>query len=141
MKKNTLFWITGIVLVAVLLLFVPSMLMFGRGGFMHDGGYSMMDGYSNTGPSSTMMGGDYDGYGMMGDYGGYSMMGSGWMTFGWIIPVFILILIIGAGVWLGNSLTNRGINSSASPARTCSNCNKPAEADWKVCPHCSVSLE
>ena len=138
MKKNTLFWITGIVLLAVLLLFVPSMLMFGRGTSMHDG-YGMMGGYSNVGPGSSMMG-EY-GYSMMGNYGGYSMMGSGWMAFGWIIPVVILILIIGAGVWLGNSLTNRGINSSASPARTCSNCNKPAEADWKVCPHCSVSLE
>jgi hypothetical protein len=133
MKKNTLFWITGIVLLAVLLLFVPSMLMFGRGDFMHDG-YGMMGGY-DVGPGSSMMDG-YSGYGMMS--GG--MMGGGWMTFGWIIPVFILILIIGAGVWLGNSLTNRSINRSVASARICSNCNKPANADWKTCPHCSTAL-
>ena len=138
MKKNTLFWITSIVLLAVLLLFVPSMLMLGRGTSMHSD-YGMMSGYSNSGPGSTMMGGDYDGYNMMGDYGGHSMMG-GWMAFGWIIPVFILILIIGAGVWLGNSLTNRGINRSAALARICSNCNKPIESDWKTCPYCSTTL-
>ena len=140
MKKNTLFWITGIVLLAVLLLFVPSMLMFGRGTSMY-GGYNIMGGYSDVGPGSTMMGGDYGGYNMMGDYGSYGMMGGGWIAFGWIIPVFVSILIIGAGVWLGNSLTNRGINRAAASARTCSNCNKPANADWKTCPHCSVSLE
>ena len=139
MKKNTLFWITGIVLVAVLLLFVPSMLMFGRGTSMHSG-YGMMSGYSNSGSGSSMMGGDYDGYNMLGDYGGYGMMGGGWMAFGWIIPVVILILIIGAGVWLGNSLTNRGIDRSATSSKICSNCNKPANADWKTCPYCSVSL-
>lgn len=121
MKKNTLFWLTGIVLLAVLLLFIPSMLMFGRGTSMH-GGY---------GPGSNMMGG----------YSGYGMMGSGWMFFGWIIPVVILLLIIGAGVWLGYLLTNRGIKQFATSARSCSNCNKPVDTDWKTCPHCSVSLE
>jgi len=42
MKKNALFWITGIVLIAVLLLFVPSMFMAGRGNWMHNSNYGMM---------------------------------------------------------------------------------------------------
>ena len=128
MKKNTLFWITGIVLLAALLLFVPSMLMFGRGNWMHDGGYNMMDGY-NTGPGSSMMG----------DYG-YNMMGGGRMAFGWIIPIAILILVIAAGVWLGNTLSSRSKTYSSPLVNTCSNCKKPTNADWKTCPYCSTSL-
>ncbi len=140
MKKNTLFWITGIVLVAVLLLFVPSMLMFGRGTSMH-GSYGMMGDYNydnnNVGPGSSMMDG-YDGNGMMGYYdGGHGMMGGGWMAFGWIIPIVILILVIAAGVWLGNTLSNRGKNSTGS---TCSNCSKFVNAKWKTCPYCSTPL-
>ena len=129
MKKSTLFWITGIVLAAALLLFVPSLLMFGRSGWMHDGGYNMMGGYSNVGPGSSMMG----------DYG-YGMMGGGWMTFGWIIPIAILILIIGAGVWLGNSLSNRSKASPSAPAQSCPNCSKAVAADWSTCPFCGTSL-
>jgi uncharacterized membrane protein len=132
MKKNTLFWITGIVLVAVLLLFVPSMLMFGRGSSMHSGGYGMMGNFdnNNAGPGSSMMDG----------YGGYGMMGGGWMAFGWIIPVVILILIIAAGVWLGNTLSNRTLSRSNSPDGKCSNCNTPVDADWVTCPYCSTTI-
>ena len=132
MKKNTLFWITGIVLVAVFLLFVPSMLMFGRGSFMHNGGYGMMGDYdnNNVGPGSSMM--DYD--------GGYGMMGGGWMAFGWIIPILILILIVAVGVWLGNTLSNRNFARTTTSSGACSNCSKPANADWKTCPYCSTAL-
>ncbi|MBT3323310.1 MAG: hypothetical protein HN392_13580 [Anaerolineae bacterium] len=143
MKKNTLFWITGIVLVAVLLLFVPSMLIFGRGNLMHDSG--MMGDYGNSELGSNMMG-DYGNSGpgsnMMGDYNhsGSSMMGGGWMAFGWILPVVILILIIGVGVWLGNLLSNRTLSRSKSLSGTCSNCNEPAQASWKTCPYCSTTL-
>ena len=134
MKKSTLFWITGIVLAAALLLFVPSMLMFGRSGWMHDSGYNMMEGYSNVGPGSSMMG-DY-GYGMLGG----NMMGGGWMAFGWLIPIAILILVIAAGVWLGNALSNRSRISSSAPAQSCSNCSKAVDADWSTCPFCGTSL-
>jgi hypothetical protein len=132
MKKNTLFWITGIVLLAVLLLFVPSMLMFGRGDFMHNGGYGMMGDYNYTdsGPGSSMIG----------DYGGYGMMGGGWMAFGWIVPIIILVLVIAGGVWLGNTLSNRNIARSNTSSGVCSNCNKAANADWKTCPYCSTAL-
>ncbi|MEN8172323.1 MAG: zinc ribbon domain-containing protein [Chloroflexota bacterium] len=116
MKKNTLFWITGIVLIAVILLFVPSILMFGRGNFMHSG------------------------YGMMGDYG-YGMMSGGWMAFGWIIPAVILIFIIAGGVTLGNTLSNRGTTHSAAQEKTCPTCSKPANLDWQTCPYCSTALQ
>ena len=43
MKKNSLIWITGIVLAAAVMLFVPSMLIFGRSNWMH-GGIGMMGG-------------------------------------------------------------------------------------------------
>ena len=141
MKKNTLFWITGVVLVAVLLLFVPSMLMFGRGSSMHNSGYGMMGDYdnNNVGPGSSMMDG-YDGNGMMGYDGGYGMMAGGWMAFGWIVPILILILVIAVGVWLGNTLSNRTVSRSTPSSSICSNCNKPANADWKTCPYCSTVL-
>ncbi len=119
MKKNTLFWIVGIVLLVIILLYIPSMLMNGRNGRINDG-YGM-----------------HDGYGMMDDYGmhrGYGMMGGGYMTFGWLIPILIMILVIAAGVWLGNTLSSRTV------MRTCPNCSKPIKADWKTCPHCSTSL-
>lgn len=113
MKKNTLLWIIGIVLLVIILLYIPSIFMSGRGDWMHDG-YGMMD--------------DYD------MHRGYGMMGGGWMTFGWIIPIVIMILVIAAGVWLGNTLSSR------TAMRTCPNCSKPAKADWQTCPYCSTSL-
>jgi ribosomal protein L24E len=29
----------------------------------------------------------------------------------------------------------------AAPARTCPNCHKPAQADWRNCPYCGTALE
>ena len=113
MKKNTLFWIIGIVLLVIVLLYLPSMFISGRGGLMH-GDYGMMDDYR-----------------MHREYG---MMGGGFMPFGWIIPIVIMILVIAAGVWLGNTLSSR------THIRTCPNCNQPSKADWKTCPYCSTEL-
>ncbi len=45
----------------------------------------------------------------------YGMMG-GWMFLGLIIPAGILVLIIAAGVWLGNKFTNHDKNSLTVPA-------------------------
>lgn len=119
MKKNTLFWIVGILLLVIVLLYIPSIFMNGRYSRINDG-YGMHDGF-----------GMMDGYGIR---GGYGMLGGGWMAFGWIIPIVIMILVIAAGVWLGNTLSSR------THVRTCPNCGKPAKADWQTCPHCSTSL-
>lgn len=74
-------------------------------------------------------------------HNGYGMMGSGWMFLGWLIPAGILVLVIAGGVWLGNSLSNRGNIPPDTPGLSCSNCSKPVAADWKTCPYCSISLE
>ncbi|MBT3239646.1 MAG: hypothetical protein HON98_07455 [Chloroflexi bacterium] len=116
MKKSTLFWITGIIIIAVILLFVPSMLMFGQGNFMHNQ------------------------YGMMGGFGHLGMMGGGLVSFGWLIPIILLIFVIAAGVSLGNTFSNRGSSGRAMSEQACPNCSKPVNAEWITCPHCSSSL-
>ena len=116
MKKSTLFWITGLIIIAVILLFVPSILMYGRSNTMHNQ------------------------YGMMGGYGNFGMMGGGWAPFGWLIPIFLLIFVIAAGVLLGNTLSNRNAQGNSNSTGACPNCSKQVNADWVTCPHCSTSL-
>ncbi len=112
MNKKTLLWLIvgGITLVA--LVAIPSIWMWGHGNY----GYGMMSG------------GYYP--------GGYGMMG-GWMRFGWLIPTLFLGLVIAAGVWAGNSLSQRNHTNAKI---TCPNCSKPVETDWQACPYCSTGL-
>ncbi len=53
----------------------------------------------------------------------------------WIVP----LLLIGLVVWAvsGNNFVN-AFKPVAS--RPCPNCHQPAQADWKVCPHCGQTL-
>jgi hypothetical protein len=78
-----------------------------------------------------MMGGP----GMMGGYGYMHPFGWGGMLLGWLIPVGVIVLLVVGAVALVNSL-NRSMNPTqplAVPLRTCSNCGKPAQADWNTC--------
>jgi hypothetical protein len=123
MQKNNRNWIIIIILVLIILFLIPQGFMYGPGKGMHSGygkmGYDMM------------------GYGKM----GYGMMGYGLMGFGWLIPVIFLILIIAAGVWLGNVFSARGHRHGHRPKAVCSNCSKPIATDWSTCPYCGTPVE
>jgi len=83
-------------------------------------------------------------YGMMG--GGRMMIGPG--GFGLlgmlgmlIVPLGFVALIIVGIVWLLPSAARPVATAiPAVPAKTCSNCGKPTQADWKLCPHCGTAL-
>ena len=68
---------------------------------------------------------------------GKSMMGYGMSGFVLLIPALLMVLIIAAGVWLGNKLSNREHQQEI----TCPSCSKTVESDWITCPHCSESLK
>lgn len=98
-------------------------------------GVSLMGGWNNGG------------WGMMGPGGmGPGMMG-GWAfgPLGWIVMIFMLLIpigffvLIGLGIaWLVRAL---GAGSSPAPAmRSCPNCNRSVQADWRNCPHCGTDL-
>ncbi len=112
MKKNKSNWILIVLLVLIVILVIPRGLSYGRGVSMHSG------------------------YGMKGP----GMMGFGMMGFGWIVPVILLVLVVAAGVWLGNLLSTRRPQHPAHRNDRCKNCSEPVEADWKTCPHCSEPL-
>ena len=113
MSKNNYFWVLIVLLIVVIVLILPRGISYGGLSSMH----------SN--------------YGMMG--GG--VMGGGMIGFWWIIPVIALVLIIAAGVWLGNFLTFRSKGHHPSKQHVCPKCSKPTEADWTTCPYCSESLK
>jgi hypothetical protein len=53
----------------------------------------------------------------------------------WIVP----LLLIGLAVY-AISGNNPGNVLKPIGSRACSNCGKPAQADWKTCPHCGQTL-
>ena len=96
------------------------------------------------------------GFGGYGGYGrGWGMMGPGMMgnwgfaPFGWIgmllmwlVPTGFFALVALGIVWLVRVI-GRGESSQqpAAPARSCPNCHRPAQADWRNCPYCGTALE
>jgi uncharacterized membrane protein len=111
MKSKQNLWII-ILLIILILVLGTNTLTFGRSNLMHSG-------YGKMGPG---------------------MMGSGMFGFGWIIPVIIVIVVIAAGVWLGNFLSSRGQHYS-SKENLCPNCSRQTEFDWNTCPYCSEKLK
>ena len=120
--KSKIGWILGIVLVVVLLLALPVLFMMGR---LWPGGYGgMMGGYGG------MMGG----FGHMGSFGFFGM------ALMWLIPLGLLVLVVAGVVALVNGLTRSSNTQAPLPGQKCSNCGKPAQADWTTCPYCGTSL-
>lgn len=71
----------------------------------------------------------------------------GWMIFGGLLGLGVVVLVIVGIVALVSALVSSNrpaqINppaASTTPTRTCSNCGKPAQDDWKTCPYCGNPL-
>jgi zinc-ribbon domain len=67
--------------------------------------------------------------------------------FGGLLGLGVFVLVIVGIVALVNALVrgNRPVQTTppaqmAAPTRTCSNCGKPAQDDWKTCPYCGNPL-
>jgi hypothetical protein len=67
--------------------------------------------------------------------------------FGGLLGLGVVVLVIIGIIALVNAIvhSNRKIESNppaqvTAPARTCSNCGKPAQEDWKTCPYCGNPL-
>ncbi len=92
-----------------------------------------------------MWGGSPNYRGMMGGYGG-GMMGGlapfGWigMLIMWIFPLGVLVLVVLGIVWLVNAVSRPRGQAPVAPAKTCPNCARPMQADWRNCPHCGTAL-
>ena len=117
MRRNTPLWILIVLLIVVIILVAPRGLTYGRGTAMHSG-YGMMDHRT----------------------AGYGMMNYGMTGFGWILPVILLVLVIAAGVWLGNLFSSRK-GFSRDQQAVCPKCSKPTDEDWTTCPYCSGKLK
>jgi hypothetical protein len=126
-------WILGIVLGLLVIAAVVALIFFGRGWFGH-GGFVVRPG---------MMG---RGFGLMGRGIGLRASPLGWLGFvsmGLINLGGFILLILGV-VWLVNRLRYHGtpppVTAPSLPEHTCSNCSKPVQVDWKVCPYCGNNL-
>ncbi len=115
--KSTIGWILAILFGLLLLILLPSVWMFGR---------SWMGGYG----------------GMMGGF--YPMHSFGWggMFLGWLIPVGVIVLLVIGAITLINNLNRSGhiTQPPAAQSRICTNCGRPAQADWSTCPYCGQQL-
>lgn len=67
--------------------------------------------------------------------------------FGGLLGLGVLVLIIVGIVALISAIVrgNRPMQTTtpaqtSAPARTCPNCGKPAQEDWKTCPYCGNPL-
>ena len=98
-------------------------------------GLSLVDGGRGYGGWGMM------GPGMMGGYGGWGTSPLGWigMAFMWLIPVALLVLTVLGVVWLVRAVTGGSGNPPAS-TRTCPNCGRGVQRDWRNCPHCGTDL-
>lgn len=120
MKSKTV-WILVITLGLLALLVLPGLFMMGRFGL---GGYSGM-----MGP------------GMMGGFGYMNPLGFIGMALMWFVPIGLLVLLVVGAVALVNGLTKNSSPTSPVTTRTCSNCGKPAQSDWTICPYCGKPLQ
>ncbi len=57
-----------------------------------------------------------------------------------VVPVGLLALIVLAIIWLVQGTTRPVPAMPTAAMRTCANCGKPVQADWKACPYCGTTL-
>lgn len=144
-------WVIGIVVVLLVLgaIFTAPYVMHNYYGFQGPYGADAGDFDEGYGPGWMMNsraprgfgpGGFHHG-GMMGRGYGFQhpmMYGFGFFPFGFFNWLFLLA-VIGFAIYGVIALINRR-PAPASPARTCTNCGKPAQGDWSTCPHCGTTL-
>jgi TRAP-type C4-dicarboxylate transport system permease small subunit len=77
---------------------------------------------------------------------GPMMYGSGFFFLG-IFRLLIPLAVVGLAIYGVVALFRRNPTPAAAaevapvvPTRTCSSCGKPAQDDWKNCPHCGNAL-
>jgi hypothetical protein len=91
---------------------------------------------------SLLGGWGYGGWGMMGPrmMGGWGFAPFGWigMIFMWLIPIGLVVLAVFGIAWFVRSISGAG--GPISPTRTCPNCGRTAQADWRTCPFCGQGL-
>jgi uncharacterized membrane protein len=89
-------------------------------------------------------GGGYRGWRMMGPgmMGGWGFAPFGWigMLLMWVFPLGVLVLVVLGIVWLVNAVSRPRGQAPVAPAKTCPNCARPVQADWRNCPHCGTAL-
>ena len=121
--RSKILWIVAILLIVVLALGLP--LLYRFTGF---GWYGGMMGRGGT---------------WGGHMGYFFPLGYLWMGLMMLTPVALLVLLVLGGVALVNSLTRTSQPAppmAVTSGRTCSNCGKPAQADWNTCPYCGNAL-
>jgi len=84
--------------------------------------------------------GGFGGGGMMRGFGFWNPLGFLGMTLMRLIPLGFLVLVVLGVIALFKGLSRPAPVASPTPARTCSNCGKPAQSDWTTCPHCGKPL-
>ena len=92
----------------------------------------------------------YGGWGMMGTgrmgpgmMGGWGFNPFGWlgMIFMWLIPLGFVALVVLGIVGLFRSIGRGAGGGPIAPARSCPNCGRAAQAEWRNCPFCGQSLD
>ncbi len=105
-------------------------------------GLSLLIGWMGWGPRGFWTNGGS--WGMMGPgmMGGWGFGPLGWlgMIFLWLFPLGFLILLILGIAWLIKAIAQPGGQALTAPGRTCLNCGRPIQADWKHCPYCGQPL-
>ncbi len=101
------------------------------------GGYGLIPAFT---PGAGM------GPGMMGRFGhfpilgGFGVFGMVMMLLGFLVPVGLIVLAAFGVVALFRRPGAPVPPPPAAPSRTCSNCGRPAQADWTTCPYCGQKL-
>ena len=77
------------------------------------------------------------GPGMMGGWG-FGLFGWMGMIFMWLIPAGLVVLFVLGIAWLVRAISASG--GPNLPTRTCPNCGRSVQADWRNCPYCGQAL-
>jgi len=74
--------------------------------------------------------------------GGFGFAPFGWigMLLMWIFPLGVLVLVVLGIVWLVNAVNRPRSQAPVAPTKTCPNCARPVQADWRNCPYCGTAL-